>query len=171
MTIAACSDTPITPGVVVFNAAEFVTAYPEFTGTSTPLLTANFYLASINIENCCGSVIRDPNIRQALLYLLTAHVTFLFTPSLANNQQPPGIVGRINSATEGSVSVSAEFPTTIEGAWFNQTKYGAQFWAMTAAIRTMHYVPAPQHCCNGGLGILGPFDVGFGPGWDNGGWP
>jgi len=108
----------------------------------------------------------DPVVRQALLYLLTAHVTFLFTPSLANNNQPPGIVGRINAATEGSVSVSAEFPSTPEAAWFNQTKYGAQFWAMTAVIRTMHYIPAPQHCD----GILGPFDIGVGPGWNNGGW-
>lgn len=170
MTIAACSDTPVVPGVVVFDAAEFIAAYPEFTGVSTPALQMNFDLSTINLENCCGSAVSNPTIRQALLYLLTAHITFLFTPCLANNQQPPGIVGRIASATEGSVSVSASFPATPEAAWFVQTRYGALFWQSTSVIRTMHYIPAPQQCC-GGLGILGPFDIGIGPGWDNGGWP
>lgn len=167
MTIAACPPSvPVTPGVVVFDAAEFIAAYPEFTGVGTPLLTANFYLSTLNLSNCCGSAVVDPQVRQALLYLLTAHITFLFTPSLANNNQPPGIVGRIASATEGSVSVSAEFPAVVEAAWFNQTKYGAMFWALTAPIRTMHYIAPPPSCC----GPLGPFDVGIGPGWDNGGW-
>lgn len=167
MSVAACSDTPVTPGVVVFSSAEFLTAYPEFTGVSTPLLQMNFNLSTLNIANCCGSAVSDPTVRQALLYLLTAHLTFLFTPCLANTNQPPGIVGRISSANEGSVSVSADFPATPESAWFVQTRYGAQFWAITAAIRTMHYIPAPQQCG----GIMGPFDIGNGPGWDNGGWP
>lgn len=166
MAIGPCSNTPVTPGVVIFDDTEFTTAYPEFTGVSAGLLQANFNLASINIANCCGSPVYDPVVRQALLYLLTAHVTFLFTPCLANNQQPPGIVGRVDSATEGSVSVHASFPGTPESAWFDQTKYGAQFWAMTAVIRTIHHIPAPQDCgCP-----LGPFDIGDGPGWNNGGW-
>lgn len=167
MAVGPCSDTPVTPGVVIFDSGEFLAAYPEFTGTSTGLLQANFNLASINIANCCGSPVVDPVVRQALLYLLTAHITFLFTPSLANNQQPPGIVGRISSATQGSVSLAAEFPTTIESAWFNQTKYGAQFWAMTAVVRTMHHIPSPFNDCGC---VLGPFDIADGPGWNNGGW-
>lgn len=166
MAVGPCTDTPVTPGVVTFDSGEFLAAYPEFTGVGTGLLQANFNLSTINIANCCGSPVVDPVVRQALLYLLTAHITFLFTPCLANNQQPPGIVGRISSATQGSVSLAADFPQTPESAWFNQTKYGAQFWAMTAVVRTMHHIPAPHQCG----GVLGPFDIGDGPGWNNGGW-
>jgi hypothetical protein len=168
MTVAACPpSTPVNPGVVVFNFTEFTAIYPEFTTAGAPACQLNFSLATLNLSNCCGSPVTDPNIRQSLLYLLTAHLTLLFTPCGANNNVPPGIVGRVSSASEGSVSVSADFPSSPESAWFLQTKYGAQFWQATAAIRTMHYIAPPQQCC----GVLGPFDIGFGPGWDNGGWP
>lgn len=156
MTIAACPPSiPITPGVVVFDSAEFLAIYPEFTGADPTALGFNFALATLNISNCCGSPVPDPNVRQSLLYLLTAHITALFTPSAQNNNAPPGIVGRISNATEGSVSVGAQFPSTPESAWFDQTKYGAQFWAITAVFRTMHYIPAPITCCDG-------FGDGFG---------
>lgn len=158
MTIAACPPSaPVTPGVVVFSSAEFLEIYPEFTGAATPALQFNFNLASLNISNCCGSPVPDPNVRQSLLYLLTAHITALFTPSPQNNGQPPGIVGRVSNASEGSVSVGAQFPGTPESAWFDQTKYGAQFWAITAVMRTMHHIPAPATCWDG----LG-FGEGFG---------
>lgn len=167
MTIAACPpSTPVTPGVVVFNAAEFRDIYPEFAGAADAALSVNFSLSTLNLSNCCGSVVADPAVRQSLLYLLTAHISLLFTPCTANNNQPPGMVGRISSASEGSASVSAEFPTTPESAWFMQTKYGAQFWQITSVVRTMHYIAPPSQCG----GPAGPFDVGFGPGWDNGGW-
>jgi len=165
MTIAACPPSaPVTPGVVVFDAAEFSAIYPEFTGAGTPALQFNFNLASLNISNCCGSPVPDPNVRQSLLYLLTAHITALFTPSAQNNMQPPGIVGRVSNATEGSVSVGAQMPGTINSAWFDQTKYGAQFWAITAPLRTMHHIPAPQECCGG----FEQFGFGFAEGNHNG---
>lgn len=165
MTIAACPpSTPITPGVVVFSSDEFLAIYPEFAGAATPALQFNFNLASLNISNCCGSPVPDPNVRQSLLYLLTAHITALFTPSAQNTNQPPGIVGRISNATEGSVSVGAQMPGTISSAWFDQTKYGAQFWAITAVFRTMHHIPAPQDCCDG----FEQFGFGFAEGNSNG---
>ena len=147
------------PGIVVFDLTEFTTAYPEFTGVGSGIAGANFSLSTLNLVNCCGSPVPDPNVRQQLLYLLTAHLTYLFTPGAWNSNSPPGLVGRVSSATEGSVSVAADFPTTAESAWFLQTKYGAQFWQITAVIRTMHYIPAPQNCCGGpplgfGVGIV-----------------
>lgn len=171
MTVVACSPSTITRGEVQFNYSEFTTAYPEFAvapAANSAACAMNFALASLNLENCCGSPVQDANVRQALLYLLTAHVTFLFTPCGANNSSPQGIVGRIDSATEGSVSVHADFPQPSDGslAFLSQTKYGAQFIALTASLRTMHYIPAPH--MNGGP--LGALDTGYGPGWDNGGW-
>ena len=55
------------------------------------------------------------------------------------------IIGRINTASEGSVSVGAEFggnggPTQD---WYTSTRYGALYWTATAMYRTMLYVPAP----------------------------
>lgn len=166
MTVVACADSGITVGEVQFNFAEFTAAYPEFATAASGSVAANFALATLRLSNCCGSPIPDANVRQQLLYLLTAHITALFTPSGQNNNVPPGLVGRISSATEGSVSAQADMGTTNpDAAWFQQTKYGAMFWELTSVVRTAHYIP-PVDCC----GPLGPFDTGYGPGWDNGGW-
>lgn len=161
MTIAACPpSTPVTPGVVVFDFAEFTGIYPEFTTAGSPACGFNFNLATLNLSNCCRSPVPNPAVRQSLLYLLTAHLTFMFTPCGANNNQPSGLVGRVSSASEGSVSVSADFPASPNASWFLQTKYGALFWQATASLRTMRYTPAPVGCC-------GP----MGPGGGAGGWP
>jgi hypothetical protein len=69
---------------------------------------------------------------------------------------PPGIVGRINTASEGTVSVGAEFggnggPTQD---WYTSTRYGALYWVATAGYRTAVYIPAPQDC--------GPYSGGYG---------
>lgn len=156
MTIAACPPaTPVTPGVVVFDFTEFSAIYPEFVSAGGAACGFNFNLATMNLSNCCRSPVPNPAVRQSLLYLLTAHITFLFTPCAANNNQPPGMVGRINSASQGSVSVSAEFPASVNAAWFLQTRYGALFWQATASLRTMRYTPAPQSC--DGFGPNAPF--------------
>src|SRR5262249_37816262 len=56
----------------------------------------------------------------------------------------PGTVGRVASATEGSVSVTLEMPNQpAAAAWYLQTPYGASFWAATALYRTARYVPGP----------------------------
>lgn len=81
--------------------------------------------------------------RQRLLGLLTAHVAKLFAP--INGQPSPDFVGRVSSASEGSVSVGIDFPgVTPNGAWYQTTKYGAMYWALTARYRTMRYVPGRQ---------------------------
>jgi hypothetical protein len=84
--------------------------------------------------------VQDVNQRALLLNMLTAHLAALYAG--VNGQSPSPLVGRINTATEGSVSVGAAMdgvPGTA--AWFLQTKYGASFWQATARYRTMRYVP------------------------------
>jgi len=77
-----------------------------------------------------------------LLYLLTAHVAALSYGE--NGQGPRPLVGRISSATEGSVSVSAEYNVAPGSAqWYAQTGYGAQYWEATAKYRVGRYRPAP----------------------------
>lgn len=91
-------------------------------------------------------------------------------PGVPNVSPPLGIVGRINQAAEGDVSVSSEWqaPPNASQAYFVQTKYGAQYWTMTARYRTALFVPAPPGAYNPlgafGIGPWGPFGPGGGPG-------
>lgn len=158
---------PITRGVVVFDAPEFVAIYPEFTGLTNPSMQTQFNGAVLLLDNTCASRVQDANKRLQLLYMLTAHMCILnlgINDGAGNVSDPQGIVGRIADATEGSVSVSAEYASTIGEslAFFSQTKYGAMFWQATKAYRTAHYIPAPD-CGPNGPG----FPFGFG--WFGGG--
>jgi hypothetical protein len=58
------------------------------------------------------------------------------------------MVGRINSATEGSVSITSDYGSAGSGgpseAWYTQTPYGALYWAATAQYRTWQYHIGPQ---------------------------
>ena len=155
---------PITRGIVQFNAPEFVALWPEFAGLSNPNMQTAFNDAQLLLDNTCGSAVQDANKRLILLYALTAHVCCIDfgTNDDAGNVTPPqGIVGRVANASEGSVSVAAEYSTEVtqSEAYFIQTKYGAKFWQQTAAYRTAHYVGPPAYGPNG-PGF--PFGVGGG---------
>lgn len=84
-------------------------------------------------------------------------------PGVPNIQAPLGIVGRINNASEGDVSVASEWaaPPNANQAYFVQTKYGADYWTMTARYRLGLFVAAPPGAYNplAGFGI-GPFRPG-----------
>jgi hypothetical protein len=86
-------------------------------------------------------------------------------PGVPNVSPPLGIVGRISQAAEGDVSVSSEWeaPPNANQAYFTQTKYGAQYWTMTAKYRTALFVPAPPGAYNpiAGFGV-GPWGPGNG---------
>jgi hypothetical protein len=162
MAVIPCTTTPPTLGIVTFDPVAFVAVYPEFGGFvvagASPQLSNAFGLATLVLNNTCCSRVRDAYQRQTLLWLLTAHIAFLSygtNDGAGNVQPPPGIVGRINTATEGSVSVGAEFggnggPTQD---WYTSSKYGAQYWVATSQYRTAVYLGPPQSGPNGpGLG-------------------
>src|SRR5271170_4413305 len=143
-----------TPGVVQFLQSELVAQYPEFAGLSNAVSLNAFNDAQFLLNNSCDSIVFDANQRLILLYTLTAHVLLIDqgTNDGEGNVTPAqGIVGRIDSATEGSVSVSAAYNNdiTMSEAYFIQTKYGAKFWQQTALYRTMHYVGPPSSGPNG----------------------
>jgi len=182
MTIAACPpNTPPQHGVVIFNFTEWATSFPEFAGIAAGSAQAAFNDATLVMSNSCRSLVRDAARRQQLLYLLTAHCCFLRFGSNdgAGNVTPaPGIVGRIANATEGSVSVGAQYSSAVgqSEAYFIQTKWGALYWQTTARYRTMRYIPPPATCCGscgGPLGMcacgsgIGPVGTGF-PGYNGG---
>lgn len=142
-------------GPVKFDYQWFQRRYPELSEWVSPDAGLGYFeLATGLLDNrdgggdrpfCSalrGSPVTDIPTRQRLLGLLTAHIASLFAP--LNGVASPPLVGRIASASEGSVSVSTEFPMDPGAAWFQQTKYGALFWQLTQRYRMMRYYPARQ---------------------------
>lgn len=68
--------------------------------------------------------------RKILLYYALCHLATLAT-------QPAGQPGRVQSATEGSVSTSFDLlkANSISAQWWLQTRCGAMYWQMTARYR------------------------------------
>jgi len=127
--------------VVIFDPAAFKAAYPQFAAVSDAVLTNYFNLATLYLSNKDCSIVQDVDRRTTLLWLLTAHIAFL--SGALNPDGTPGLVGRISSATEGSVSVATEMPMTPSSAWFMQTQWGAMFWQSTLSLRSFRYRARP----------------------------
>jgi hypothetical protein len=118
------------------------------------------------IVNSC--VLQTPQI-IIMMNLLVAHLAYLSTVGASQ-------VGRIGQASEGSVSVSFDYPAGgAEQSWFNQSTYGAQLWVMMGPLRRGRYVPGPA-VNQPALGLslapnVWPGNGGFGgPGRGYGGW-
>lgn len=128
------------PCRVVFLVAEFKTQYPAFTTVDDSALAFDFDIATLFLTNSCCSVVRNLEKRKKLLYMLTAHVAALLQGE--NGKPPKGVVGRVASATQGSVTATLQYATqmTMSEAYFAQTQYGAMFWMASAKLRTMRYV-------------------------------
>lgn len=132
--------------VVIFDPAEFKAAFPEFAAVPDLRLTTTFTAATAILDNTDASIVQDVDKREAMFYYLVAHLLTLFGTTVAGSAGagPSGVVGRLSSATEGSVSSSFEMnvPPNASAAWWNQTQYGATFWLMTLPYRSMRYVAA-----------------------------
>lgn len=123
-------------GIVEFNIDEFKEIYPV--ELSDAQLNHCFAKAELRVNNTRNSIVCDVGERKILLYLLTAHLAVLLDRIRKGNDS----VGRVSSASEGSVSVSLDFPTNNSAlmAWYAQTPYGAEFWTLTSKYRGMNYV-------------------------------
>jgi len=135
--------------VVTFDYTAWSARYPEFNSTVTEVQAnlyfaeAQLYLANDGSGPVCDPPPPAPSIQLALLGMLTAHIAQLNAGSSIQPVVP--LVGRINNATEGSVTVGTDglnLPGTA--AWYTQTKYGLAFYQATAAYRTFRYRPGPR---------------------------
>lgn len=129
--------------VVTFDYATWAAQFPAL-GKTTNEATATSYFgfAGLFLNNTAMSQIVDVTVRAPILNLITAHIAVLFGNG-ANGPSP--LVGRINQATEGSVSVSAELAGMGKNeAWWTQTPYGIMAWQAMAPWRTARYIAAPQ---------------------------
>jgi hypothetical protein len=129
--------------VAVFNPAFFHARYPQFANVADGTLGAYFLEAGLYLNNTDGSRVSNLTKRLVLLNMLVAHISMLNGDLSADGQALP--VGRVSQAAEGSVSASLEYalPATATQAWFDQTPFGAAFWAATAYLRSAVYRPRP----------------------------
>lgn len=165
MSISPCPSPTPQPvrGIVVFEPAVFKVQYPMFATVADGLLQGDFDIATMFLNNSCCSVVKDAAVRERLLYLLVAHIAALLQGQ--NGKPPSGLVGRIDKASEGTVSISASYITemSMSEAYFSQTPFGVMFWMATVGYRSFHYIPAPANACIGrGPGFLFPGYPGSG---------
>ncbi len=141
--------------IAAFNLPSFVAQYPEF--GSVPVATAQSWWnqATLYNANDGSGPIQSMTTQQTLLNMLTAHIGCLAGFLNPKNIPNPTVVGRISSASEGSVSVQTDYDTMAKPgsqAWFTQTQYGAAWWQATLKYRSARYVPG----FNRSIGGWGP---------------
>lgn len=128
---------------VAFDYNSWIAQYPQWTAApGKPAVEALIPIVELYLRNDGGGPVSRAQTQSTLLNLMVAHLVQLWYGVHGNDPQP--IVGRISSATEGSVSVSLDLPTSEESAWFAQTPWGLAFWQATASYRTMRYIPGPR---------------------------
>lgn len=142
--------------VVTFDEAAFLLAFPEFQAYATAnpgALAAVFdQVTALYINNTALSFVRDVNVRKYLIWLAMAHVLYLrgalaSTDAATGGASTAGNVGRVASATEGSVSASLDMGAqSNNAAWWMQSQYGSQYWQATAPYRSVRYARPPCRC-------------------------
>ncbi|MGV3346409.1 DUF4054 domain-containing protein [Enterobacteriaceae bacterium LUAb1] len=127
--------------IVTLNISTFRAMFPEFSTISDAILPFLFDQATDYLNNSEYSLVKDAVKRERLLYLLMAHLAYMRYGD-ANGNGGPGMVGRISSATEGSVSVSSDLGGfDPRYAWYTQSPYGLDFWQATKIYRMANYYP------------------------------
>lgn len=134
-----------------FDYGVWTTRYPEFSAVSSDMAEMFFEQACIYWRNDGTSPNRDDTgskSQKIILNGVTAHIAALYANAQGSNnpggaQDPNSPVGRISQATVGSVSVTTDLnkvPTNSDiVAYFEQTKYGLDFLAMTRPYKMFRY--------------------------------
>lgn len=131
--------------IVVLDIPKFRAMFPEFSNVTDAQLSLLFDFATDYLSNTEYSLITDVNKRERLLYLLMAHLSYMrYGDAKANGGS--GLVGRLSSASEGSVSVSSELGAMSgSSAWYTQSAYGFDFWKATKVYRMAAYYPGSPY--------------------------
>lgn len=147
----------MTTGIVTFNEAAFLARYPAFTvwaAANPGQLQERFNeVTAIYINNTANARVLDVTERGYLINYAIAHVVTLegaLTPT-DDAAAVAGKVGRVSSASEGTVSVALDMGAVPgSAAWWMQTQFGAAYWNATAKYRTFRYARAPGCTLRGG---------------------
>jgi len=140
--------------VAVFDYAKWTAMFPYMAAVPEPVTAGFFTVAELLFANDDCSPIADTDKRLVFLNYIVAHLARL--AGYPAGTGPDGLVGRISSATEGTVSIDSDYGAVRESqAWWIQTPEGATFWQLTRPFRTARYIaPAPRY--------FGPARRGFG---------
>lgn len=96
------------------------------------------------LDNSDASPVQNVTTRGWLFNLLVAHLAALDARSAQAGAAGGGMLGRVASASEGSVSVSmADYPVG-SGKWFEQTQYGAEYWQAVQPFLRFQYSRGPR---------------------------
>lgn len=131
--------------VVTLDIASFRAMYPEFSNVTDAILPFLFDQSTDYLNNTDYSLVDDVVKRERLLYMLMAHLAYV---RYGDNRKRggSGMVGRIASATQGSVSVSSDLgPIEFRYAWYTQSPYGMDFWQATKVYRMANYYPGDNY--------------------------
>lgn len=122
--------------IFVFDPTTFKLAYPQFKNFTDEQL--EWFFEEVegtvldNSETSCLSV----KLRKKLFYWLVAHQAELQGRINSGNSS---LVGRVSTATQGTVSISTDFTSspTAMSQWLNQTPYGQKYYAFTSPYRSV----------------------------------
>ena len=130
--------------IATFDYTAWSARYPEFSTTVTSGTAPLFFAeAGLYLNNAGCSPVQDIPTQTLIMYAITAHVAAL---NVGTNGAPAsGLVGRISSASEGSVSVSVDLAVPKGAEWWGQTKYGFSAYQMLAPFRQFRYF-VPGRC-------------------------
>jgi len=145
----------MTTGIVTFDEAAFLARFPMFSAWATAnpgQLQERFNeVTAIYINNGPMARVLDVTERSYLINYAIAHVLTvegaLADPTTTDASAAAGRVGRVSSASEGTVSAQLDMgavPGTA--AWWMQTQFGAAYWNATAKYRTVRYARPPSMC-------------------------
>ncbi len=131
--------------IVTLDIPKFRAMYPEFSNVPDEQLPFLFDQATDYLNNTDYSLVIDPIKRERLLYMLMAHLAYMRFGD-ANGNGGSGMVGRVSSASEGSVSVSSDVgPVEFRYAWYTQSPYGFDYWQATKIYRMANYYPGSSY--------------------------
>jgi hypothetical protein len=150
-------------GVVVqYDYAAWQNQFPALASVASNVVQSYWIMAEAFHANDGGGPIQTASLQTVLMNLMAAHLLVLFNSMIVNPDGSinSGLVGRISSTSEGSVSVSTEnqYPPGTD-QWYQQTQFGSAYWAATSQFRRMSYRAPPRRRFNPPL---------VGPGWPNG---
>ena len=147
---------------VTFSFETWVAMFPEFS-LLTPEQGAAYFMRATGsfVGNQASNPANADGRLPYLCYLGTSHVAWLSCPKDGNGKPvavgapPSQLVGRINSAAEGSVNVGLDFElgqdTGALQAYLSQTPYGLEYLTAIATYRTARYLARPTVVLPGGL--------------------
>jgi len=135
---------------VVFDYASWAARYPALAAvTSQATAEAMFSDATLTLLGNDGpdepaSIVQNEPRRLQLLNMLVAHLAALEQRNATGGGA--GMVGNINNASEGSVSIGLTplSSTSETAAWYRQTQYGAQYWTAIQPYMRATYLKGPR---------------------------